>query len=72
MVYLLVTISVVAMSAGQLLLKKGLLVIGQSPQSLSELVPFFLKVYTNAYVISAVFLGLITALAVVNHPPISP
>ena len=63
MVYLLVFISVVAMSAAQLLLKKGLLVIGQSPQSLSELGPFFLKAYTNPYVISAVFLGLLTALA---------
>ena len=63
MVYLLVFISVVAMSASQLLLKKGLLVIDQSPQSLSELVPFFLKAYTNPYVISAVFLTLVTALA---------
>ena len=63
MVYLLVLISVVAMSASQLLLKKGLLVIGQSPQSISELGSFLLKAYTNPYVISAVFLALFTALA---------
>lgn len=63
MVYLLVFISVGAMTAAQLLLKKGLLVIGQSPQSLSELGTFFLKAYTNPYVISAVFLVLVTALA---------
>jgi drug/metabolite transporter (DMT)-like permease len=63
MVYLLVLISVVAMSAGQLLLKKGLLIIGQTPHSLSELGPFLLKAYSNLYVISAVVLTIITALA---------
>ena len=63
MVYLLVFISVAAMTAAQLLLKKGLLFIGQYPQSLSELGPFFSKAYTNGYVISATFLTIITALA---------
>jgi drug/metabolite transporter (DMT)-like permease len=63
MVYLLVFISVAAMTAAQLLLKKGMLSIGQSPQDLTHLIPFFLKAYTNAYVISAVALVIVTALA---------
>jgi len=63
MVYLLVFISVAAMTAAQLLLKKGLIAVGQFPQNFSQLIPFFLKVYTNPYVISAVFLAILTALA---------
>jgi drug/metabolite transporter (DMT)-like permease len=63
MIYLLVFISVAAMTAAQLLLKKGLIVVGQLPQSFSQLLPFFLKVYSNPYVISAVFLTILTALA---------
>jgi len=63
MLYLLVFISVAAMTAAQLLLKKGLLAVGQYPQNFSQLIPFFLKVYANPYVISAVFLTILTALA---------
>ena len=63
MVYLLVFISVVAMSAAQLLLKKGVLSVGPYPQNFSELIPFFLRAYTNAYVIGAVVLTIVTALA---------
>lgn len=61
MIYLLVFISVAAMTAAQLLLKKGLLLVGQSPQGFSELVRFFLRAYTNIYVILAVLLTIITA-----------
>lgn len=63
MLYILVFISVAAMTAAQLLLKKGLIAAGQFPQNFSQLIPFFLKVYTNPYVISAVFLTILTALA---------
>jgi len=63
MLYLLVFISVAAMTAAHLLLKKGLIAVGQSPQNFSQLLSFFLKVYTNPYVISAVFLAILTALA---------
>jgi len=51
------------MSAAQLLLKKGLHVVGEFPGRLSDLLPFFLKAYTNIYVISAVLLTIVTALA---------
>lgn len=51
------------MTAAQLLLKKGLLLVGGFPQNLSELGHFFAKAYTNAYILSAVFLTIVTALA---------
>ena len=51
------------MTAAQLFLKKGLLVVGQFPQNFSELLPFFIKAYSNTYIISTVFLTLLTALA---------
>ncbi len=63
MVYLLVLVSIAAMSAGQLLVKKGLLTIGHSPKDLGELLHFFSKAYTNGYIIAAVLLTVITALA---------
>jgi len=63
MVYLLILIAVVAMTAAQLFLKKGVLAIGGTPQALGELGQFFLKACASPYIISALFLGLITALA---------
>lgn len=63
MVYLLVFISVAAMTAAQLLLKKGLLAIGEFPAHFNDLIPFFIKAYTNVYVIFAVVLTLVTAMA---------
>ena len=63
MVYLLVLVSVVAMSGAQLLLKKGLLQVGGYPHNLTGVGSFFLKAYTNGYVISAVILTIVTALA---------
>ena len=63
MVYLLVLIAVAAMTAAQLLLKKGLSVVGHVPQNLGEAPHFFLKAYTNPYIIGAVLLTIVTALA---------
>lgn len=51
------------MSAAQLLLKKGLLIVGQAPKGFFELVRFYLQSCSNIYVISAVLLTIITALA---------
>jgi uncharacterized membrane protein len=62
-VYYLVIISVIAMSGAQLLLKKGLMSIGQSPQSFGELTGFFLKACSNIYVILAILLTIVTALS---------
>jgi len=63
MVYLLISISVIAMTVSQLLLKKGVFLAGQFPQNFSELIPFFLRAFTNTYVISAIFVTIIAALA---------
>ena len=62
MIYLLVAIAIIAMSASQLLAKKGLLTIGFTPHSLGDLGHFFLKAYSNGYIISAVALTIVTAL----------
>lgn len=62
MVYALVAISVASMSAAQLLMKRGLLEVGQFP-GLRDAIPFFLRAYSNGYVIAAVGLTLVTALA---------
>ena len=62
MVYLLVFISVVAMTAAQLLLKKGLLSVGEFPARLNDIIPFFLQTFTNTFVILAVLLTVVTAL----------
>jgi uncharacterized membrane protein len=51
------------MTVAQLLLKKGMLLAGQFPQNFSGLIPFFLRAFTNTYVISAVFVTILTALA---------
>jgi drug/metabolite transporter (DMT)-like permease len=61
--YVLVFVSIVAMTAAQLMLKKGLTIVGQAPQGFSELLRFFLHAYSNIYIISAVILTIITALA---------
>ncbi len=51
------------MTASQLLLRKGLLQIGGFPQGVGELVDFFLRAFANAYVIFAMLLTVVTALA---------
>jgi uncharacterized membrane protein len=62
MVYLLVLMSVAAMTAAQLLVKKGADTVG-FPQALGELPHFFLRACTNVYVIIAVVFTIITAMA---------
>jgi len=63
MVYLLIFISIAAMTAAQLLLKKGLLAIGEFPAHFNDLIPFFIKAFTNINVIFAVLLTIVTAMA---------
>jgi len=63
MLYLLILVSVAGMTAGQLLVKKGVLQVGGFPHDLGEVGHFFLKAYTNLYVLSAVFITIIVALS---------
>ena len=62
MVYLLVFLVVAIMSAAQLLLKKGLLMIGPFPENLNGFIPFFMKVCTNIYAVLAVLITIPAAL----------
>jgi len=62
MVYFLIAVSIAAMTAAQLLLKKGMLVIGQTPQSFGEVLGFFGKAFSNLYIIGGLICTLITAL----------
>jgi drug/metabolite transporter (DMT)-like permease len=61
--YILVFMSVIAMTGAQLFLKKGLIQVGGFPDSLSRIGDFFLSAYTNVHVLLAVLLTAVTALA---------
>lgn len=61
MLYLLISVTVIAVSGVHLLLKQGLISIGQSPSNLAECIPFMLKFFTNPYCISAVFIDIISS-----------
>lgn len=63
MPYLLMFITLAGTVAGQLLLKRGLFMVGKAPQSFGEIIPFFFRTFTNIYVVSAVFSVLVAALA---------
>ena len=62
MVYLLIFLVVAAMAAVQLLVKKALLTVGPFPDNLSQVIPFFLKVYTNFYMILGIVITVLAAL----------
>lgn len=63
MTYVLVLITVAAMSAAQLLVKKGVLVLGEFPNNVGELWQFFQKALGNPYILGAGLLTMVTALA---------
>jgi uncharacterized membrane protein len=63
MLYILIFVSVAAMSGAQLLLKKGVLQVGGFPQNLSEVSRFLLEAISNIFVISAIVLTIVTALS---------
>ncbi len=54
MPYLFMLITLAGVVTAQLLLRKGMLLIGQFPQGLKEVVPFFFRALTNFYVLSQV------------------
>jgi len=63
MIYVLLLITLAGMVAAQLLLKKGLIEVGRSPSEVGGLIHFFTGVFTNLYVLAAIFAVLVTALA---------
>ena len=62
------------MVASQILLKKGMQMGGQFPQGFPEMVRFFLKAFSNPYVLgalAAVFIGGLAWIATVSKSDIS-
>lgn len=66
MPYLFMLITLVGIVTTQLLLRKGMLLVGQFPQGLNEITPFFFRAFTNPYVLGAVFSVIIAGLAWVS------
>lgn len=66
MLYLFILISLVGVVVAQLLIRKGMLLVGQFPQNISEIIPFFLHTFTNIYVVVAILSVLISSLAWVS------
>jgi drug/metabolite transporter (DMT)-like permease len=60
--YILVLVAAIAMTIAHVLLKKGMLLVAQ-PHGISELPSFFLKVFANPYIISAIVPLAVTVLA---------
>ncbi len=63
MLYLFVAITIMGVVSAQLLLKKGLSDVGFIPTQLSDLLPFFIKAFTNVYVLLGCFCAVIAALS---------
>lgn len=61
MTYVLLVITVAGTVAGQLLLKKGLVHVGEFHAILSEIVPFFTRAFTNPWVLLSIFLVLVAS-----------
>jgi drug/metabolite transporter (DMT)-like permease len=59
MLYLLILWTVIAVSSAHLLLKRGLISIGHLPSVAGDFVPFFVRIFTNGYCISAFILALL-------------
>jgi drug/metabolite transporter (DMT)-like permease len=67
-------ITLTGIVASQLLLRKGMLLVGQFPHGFSEIIRFFFKAFTNAYVLGAllaVFIGGLAWIATVSKSDIS-
>ena len=74
MPYVLLSIALAGMVASQILLKKGMQMVGQFPQVFPEMVRFFLKAFSNPYVLgalAAVFIGGLAWIATVSKSDIS-
>ena len=63
MPYLFVLVTLVGVVAAELLLRKGMLIVGQFPQGFSEIIRFFIKAFTNPYVLGAIAAVIIGSLA---------
>ena len=63
MPYLFMLITLAGTATAQLLLRKGMLLVGQFPHNFSEVIPFLLRAFTNLYVLGAILSVLVAGLA---------
>ena len=63
MPYLFMLVALAGVVTAQLLLRKGMLLVGQLPHSFGEIIPFFFRAFTNPYVFGAMLAVLIAGLA---------
>ena len=63
MPYLFMIITLVTMVTAQILLRKGMLLVGEFTLRFDKIVPFFAETFTNPYIVSSVLLILISALS---------
>ena len=63
MPYFLVLITLAGLVTAQLLLRKGMLLVGQFPHNVAEMIPFFFRAFTNFYVLFAILSAVLAGLA---------
>jgi drug/metabolite transporter (DMT)-like permease len=63
MPYLYMVITLATMVAAQILLRKGMVQVGEFPSNLGGIVPFFLKTFVEPYVLIGILCVLISALS---------
>lgn len=59
---LYVLLTIIGTVAGQLMLKSGMIQVGQIPSDAKDYIPFFLKAFTNFRVIFSLILAVIAAM----------
>jgi multidrug transporter EmrE-like cation transporter len=60
--FLYILITIIGTVLGQLMLKSGMLQVGQMPSNLKECVPFFFRALTNSRVVFSLVLAFIAAM----------
>jgi multidrug transporter EmrE-like cation transporter len=60
--YLFILLTITGTVAGQLMLKKGMIQVGQVPSKIGQLAPFFFNALTNLYVIFSLLLAFIASM----------
>lgn len=62
MTYFLMAVVLFGTVLAQILLKRGLMVVGEMPKSMVDIMPFVIKVFSNPYVLLSMLSVLITSI----------
>ena len=63
MVYLFLFISIAGTTLSQLLMKQGMVIVGQFPKDVTQSIFFFIKSFTSPWVISSLMVAFLACLA---------